>query len=133
MQISKHAIEIKHDHDIVLARKLVRECANELKFSILNQTKLVTAASELMRNIIKYANSGTVNLNIIHNGSREGLQIIFEDQGPGIPDIPKVMAGGYTTGGGLGLGLSGSKRLVDEFDIKSIVGKGTCIKIVLWK
>jgi serine/threonine-protein kinase RsbT len=131
--IKREVLKINQEQDVVLVRKLERDCANDLKFSMTNQTKLVTAASELARNIIKYATSGTVELNVIKNDDREGIQMIFENQGPGIADISKVMSGGYTTGGGLGLGLSGSKKLVNEFDLRSVVGEGTCIKLILWK
>ncbi len=131
--IKREVLKINQEQDVVLVRKLARDYANDLRFSMTNQTKLVTAASELARNIIKYAGSGTVELNIIQNEYRDGIQMIFKDQGPGIADIPKVMAGGYTTGGGLGLGLSGSKKLVNEFNLQSVVGEGTCIKLILWK
>lgn len=132
--LTGETIAINDERDVVNVRKIIREQALALKFSMINQTKLVTAASELTRNIIKYANCGTVEYNhLIDNNDRHGLQLIFTDQGPGIPDIKRVMAGGYTTGGGLGLGLSGSKKLVDEFELNSEVGKGTCIKLILWK
>jgi serine/threonine-protein kinase RsbT len=130
--IKSETFLITVEHDIVKVRKAVRECAIELKFSMTNQTKVVTVASELTRNILKYANTGSVQLSVISKSGQEGLQLIFEDQGPGIPDISKVMAGGYTTGGGMGLGLSGSRRLADEFELKTNVGKGTLIKVILW-
>ncbi len=121
------------EQDVVLIRKVVRELSVQLKLSLINQTKLVTAASELTRNIIKYASTGSLKVDVINNGTRDGIQLIFEDKGPGIPDIPRVMKGGYTTGKGLGLGLSGSERLVDEFELKSVVGQGTYIKLIVWK
>lgn len=134
MKIVKHnSLNVGQELDIVAVRKIVREYTIAIKFGMTGQTKLVTAASELARNILRYAATGTVEINVIQSGTKEGIQMIFEDQGPGIPDIPRVMVGGYTTGGGLGLGLSGSKRLVDEFDLKSVVGEGTCVKIIMWK
>lgn len=131
--VKSATIAINKEQDIINVRKIVRDHAMQIGLSLLNQTKLVTAASELTRNIIKYANNGTLQLNILHKEDLIGLQLIFEDQGPGIPDISLAMLAGYSSKDGLGIGLSGSKRLVDEFDIKSEVGKGTLIKLMLWK
>jgi serine/threonine-protein kinase RsbT len=105
----------------------------KLGFTVVNQTKVITAASELARNTLDYGGGGTLALEEIKNGARQGLRLVFEDQGPGIPDIEMAMTNGYTTGGGLGLGLSGAKRLTSEFKIHTEVGKGTRISIIQWK
>jgi serine/threonine-protein kinase RsbT len=131
--IKSKLFNIKAEQDIISVRRIVRELANEIGLKALNQTKLVTAASEITRNIIKYADNGTLEINVVKENDRTGLQMIFNDYGPGIPDVSLAMIAGYTTGGGLGVGLSGTKQLVDEFDIKSEVGKGTSIKLILWK
>jgi len=119
--------------DIVLVRQIVRKWAVELGFSLIDQTKIVTAASELARNMVDYGGGGKLQLEALSEGIRRGLRLTFEDQGPGIPDIELALKDGYTTGGGLGLGLSGSKRLVNEFEIVSRVGEGTRIAITKWK
>jgi len=124
---------IQSSADVVLVRQAVRQFAVELKFSLVEQTKIVTAASELARNTLDYGGGGTLKLEALQDGSRRGLRLTFEDQGPGIPDIDLALKDGYTTGGGLGMGLSGTKRLVNEFNIVSQVGKGTCITITKWK
>ena len=124
---------LKSDADVVRARQLVRDWAVELRFSLVDQTKLVTAASELARNTITYGNGGVMKMEMIAKDSRSGLRLSFEDQGPGIADIELALQDGYTTGSGLGLGLSGSKRLVNEFEIKSQVGKGTRVTVTRWK
>jgi serine/threonine-protein kinase RsbT len=111
----------------------VRQFALELGFSLVDQTKIVTAASELARNTLEYGGGGTVKLEALEEGIRRGLRLTFEDTGPGIPDIELALKDGFTTGGGLGMGLSGSKRLVNEFNIISQVGVGTCITITKWK
>jgi serine/threonine-protein kinase RsbT len=126
-------IAIKTEQDIVNVRKQVRMQAEQLQFSLIKQTKIVTAASELARNIFKYANVGTLEISLIHGRRGTGLQLVFKDQGPGIPDIEQAMSAGFSTGKGLGLGLSGAQRLVDEFNITSHLGKGTCVRIILWK
>ncbi len=132
--VKSQTIPIKTEQDIVSVRKLVRVLATELKFSLTNQTKLMTAASELARNIFRYAGSGTAQLNQVDNTKRIGLQVIFEDQGTGIADIALAMTDdSYSTGGSLGIGLGGSKRLVDQFDIQSQPGQGTRISILSWK
>lgn len=119
--------------DIVLVRQIVRKWAVELGFSLIDQTKIVTAASELARNMVDYGGGGKLRLEALSEGIRRGLRLTFEDQGPGIPDIELALKDGYTTGGGLGLGLSGSKRLVNEFEIVSRVGEGTRITLTKWK
>ena len=126
-------ISIQSSADVVLVRQAVRQLAVELKFGLVDQTKIVTAASELARNTLDYGGGGTVKLEALQEGIRRGLRLTFEDQGPGIPDIDLALKDGYTTGGGLGMGLSGTKRLVNEFNIVSQVGKGTCITITKWK
>lgn len=126
-------VELKAEPDVVLARQAVRRLAEELKFNLVDQTKLVTAASELARNTVVYGGGGTMRLHALAEGTRQGLRLIFADEGPGIPDVELAMRDGYTTGGGLGLGLGGSKRLVNEFHIQSKPGAGTCITAVRWK
>jgi serine/threonine-protein kinase RsbT len=98
-----------------------------------NQTKLITAASELVRNMLKYANGGVAIIEVISQGRDNGIRLVFQDQGPGIKDIPQAMKDGFSTGKSLGLGLPGTKRLVNEFDIKSTVGEGTTVTIIKWK
>jgi serine/threonine-protein kinase RsbT len=131
--VREHSATLKSDADVVRARQLVRDWAVELRFSLVDQTKLVTAASELARNTIIYGNGGTLKMEALTNGARTGLRLTFEDQGPGIPDIELALQDGYTTGSGLGLGLSGAKRLVNEFEIKSQVGRGTRVTVTRWK
>jgi len=131
--VTKQLITISNDQDILLVRTAVRQVAIELGFNLVDQTKLVTAASELTRNIVLYAVEGTVKLEQVENQGHTGLRITFEDRGPGIADIELALKDGYTTSGGLGLGLGGSKRLVNDFDIESKVGKGTRVTITRWK
>lgn len=126
-------VPCRTDADVVAVRQFVRRRAADLGFSIVNQTKLVTAASELARNTVQYGGGGTMRLDVVTDGFRRGLRLVFEDQGPGIPDLAVALTDGYTTGQGLGLGLSGSKRLVNEFDVVSAVGQGTRVTAVLWK
>jgi serine/threonine-protein kinase RsbT len=129
----RETLEIRSSSDIVHVRQKVRSWAVEIRFGLVDQTKIVTAASELARNTVDYGKGGTVTLEMLQAGIRKGLRLIFEDNGPGIPDIELAMTDGYTSGQGLGLGLSGSKRLMHEFEIISKVGKGTKITIVRWK
>lgn len=126
-------VSIQTSEDVVSARQKVREVATRLGLSVINQTKIITAASELARNMIDYGRGGVMRTEEHRNGIKVGVKLIFEDNGPGIPDIEKAMTDGYTTGGGLGLGLSGARRLCNEFDIWSEVGKGTRISITQWK
>ena len=126
-------MSIQSSADVVLVRQAVRQRAVELRFSLVDQTKIVTAASELARNTLDYGGGGTVKLEILQDGIRQGLQLTFEDKGPGIPDIELALKDGFTTGNGLGMGLSGTKRLVNEFKIVSQVGEGTCVTITKWK
>lgn len=124
---------LQSQNDIVRARQVVREWAVRLGFSLVDQTKLVTAASELARNTVDYGGGGTMHLESLRDGARSGLRMTFEDRGPGIADVELAMRDGYTTGNGLGLGLSGSRRLVSEFDIKSEPGRGTRVTAVRWR
>jgi serine/threonine-protein kinase RsbT len=124
---------IRSAQDLVLVRQAVRTWSAELKFSLVEQTKMVTAASELARNTLDYGKGGQVTLQILQDGIRKGLRLSFEDQGPGIPDIELALRDGYTSGGGMGLGLGGARRLVNEFDIVSKVGEGTRVTVTRWK
>lgn len=134
MAIQKHeTMSIQNSADVMLVRQAVRKLAVELSFSLVDQTKIVTAASELARNTLDYGGGGTVKLEALEEGRRRGLRLTFEDQGPGIPDLDLALKDGYSTGGGLGMGLSGTKRLVNEFNIVSHVGEGTCVTITKWK
>ena len=126
-------LKIDSGEQLVTVRQAVRAKAEELRFSLVDQTRIITAASELARNTLQYGGGGTVAIEIVENGIRRGLRLTFKDQGPGIPDVELAMKDGYTTGSGLGLGLSGSKRLVNEFTILSKVGEGTEVSITKWK
>jgi serine/threonine-protein kinase RsbT len=119
--------------DVVHVRQFVRKWAADLKFSLVDQTKLITATSELARNTFQHGGGGTMTAEIVENGARQGIRLTFEDHGPGIQDIELAMRGGFSTGKGMGLGLSGSKRLVNEFNIKSEAGRGTTVSITRWK
>ena len=123
---------IRSAEDVVIVRQVVRAWAVELRFSLVDQTKIVTAASELARNTLDYGGGGTVRLLALAEGARRGLRLVFEDKGPGIADIALAMKDGYTTGHGLGLGLSGAKRLSSEFSIESQPGEGTRVSITRW-
>src|SRR5688572_18896512 len=126
-------LAIRSSEDIVRMRQLVREHAIGQGFSLVDQTKIVTAASELARNILNYAGSGEMAIEPVANGVRKGVKLVFSDKGPGIPDIELAMKDGYTTGGGMGLGLGGSRRLASEFHIESQVGVGTRVSLTRWK
>ena len=126
-------LPISSASDIVLVRQRVREVSIQLKFGLVDQTKMVTAASELARNVLVHGKGGTCKLEVVENGAHHGLRLAFEDHGPGIADVELAMKDGYTTGGGLGLGLSGSKRLVNDFAIHSQPGHGTTVTITRWK
>ncbi len=130
---ASEAIPITSASDIVLVRQKVRQVSVQLKFGLVDQTKIVTAASELARNALEHGKGGNCRIEVVENGIRQGLRLRFEDQGPGIADIEQAMRDGYTTGGGLGLGLSGSKRLVNDFEIQSQPGQGTVVTITRWK
>lgn len=126
-------LRLRSDEDVVGLRRQVRERAVALGLSLVEQTKLVTAASELARNTIKYGGGGEVHLDAFDDGARLGIGLLFVDAGQGIPNIESAMRDGFTTGGGLGLGLGGSKRLADEFDIDSRPKEGTAVLIIKWK
>ena len=119
--------------DIVVARQAVRSAATALGFSLVDQTKMITAASELARNTLDYGGGGFLRIEQLEENPRKGLRLTFEDQGPGIPDIQLALKDGYTTGGGLGLGLGGARRLVNDFEIQSAPGQGTRVTIIRWK
>src|SRR5580693_2697487 len=130
MSVSKNEVlPIRVSDDVVLVRQAVRKWTIEQGFSLVDQTKMITAASELARNTLVYGGGGTVRLEALEERGRKGLRLTFEDQGPGIPDLELALTDGYTTGKGLGMGLSGSKRLVNEFDIVTRVGEGTRVTI----
>jgi serine/threonine-protein kinase RsbT len=124
---------LRSDEDVVGLRKQVRERAVAIALSLVDQTKLVTAASELARNTLKYGGGGEVHLDSLSDGIRNGLGLLFVDAGPGITNIEQALRDGFTTGGGLGLGLGGSRRLVDEFEIDSRPGEGTAVSVIKWK
>lgn len=125
-------MRIINDQDVVPFRNRVKECAVKIKMGLVNQTKLITAASELGRNMLKYANGGETLIEIVTRGRENGVRLTFNDKGPGIADVNLAMKDGYSTGKSLGLGLPGAKRLVNEFDIKSEIGKGTTVVVIKW-
>ena len=131
--VKDETLSIKSSEDVVRVRQVARELATVQGLSLVDQTKIVTAASELARNTLDHGGGGTVKLEAINSEARRGLRLTFEDRGPGIPDIELALKDGYTTGGGLGLGLSGAKRLSNEFEIFSRVGEGTRVTITRWK
>ena len=133
LRTARLSLPLRTDEDVVHLRKHVRERAVAIALSLVDQTKLVTAASELARNTIKYGGGGMVQAEMLDSGLRQGLRLVFADDGPGIADIPQALRDGFTSGGGMGLGLGGAKRLVDEFDIDSRSGEGTAVAIVKWK
>jgi serine/threonine-protein kinase RsbT len=128
-----NVMPIRTEEDVVRVRQTVRRNAVTLGFGLVDQTKLITASSELARNALIYGGGGEAVLEELREGGRTGIRVVFRDQGPGIADIEQAMRDGYTTGSGLGLGLSGSRRLVSEFDIRSAPGEGTRVTIVKWK
>jgi serine/threonine-protein kinase RsbT len=133
LRTDRAVMPLRSDEDVVGLRRHVRERAVGIGLSLVDQTKLITAASELARNTIKYGGGGSAYLDRLADGLRKGVCLIFVDAGPGIPDLEQALRDGYTTGGGLGLGLGGSKRLVDEFDIDTRPGEGTAIAVIKWK
>ncbi len=130
--LNKDTINISREQDVVVFRNRVKESATKIRMGLVNQTKLITAASELVRNMLRYANGGIVTIEVVSRGRDNGIRLVFADEGPGIKDIPLAMKDGYSTGKSLGLGLPGTKRLVSEFDIKSVVGTGTTVTIIKW-
>lgn len=133
-QVTKsEVLPIRNEADIVQARQVVRKWATEQAFPIVDQTKIVTAASELARNTLVYGRGGTMRMEALTDGLKKGLRLTFEDQGPGIADLEQALTDGFTTGSGLGLGLSGARRLSNEFQIESKPGHGTRVMIARWR
>jgi serine/threonine-protein kinase RsbT len=131
--LTKDGLSILNEQDVVIFRNRVLEHAKKIGMSILNQTKLITAGSELARNMLKYGGGGHLIIEVVNDVSLTGIRLIFEDKGPGIPDIELAMKDGYSTGRSLGLGLPGAKRLSNQFNIISSPGKGTKVTILRWK
>ena len=127
------SVPLRGEADIVASRQMVRKLTTQLKFSLVDQTKMITAASELSRNTVVYGGGGDMEWAILTDGIKQGLRLRFRDEGPGIPDLGLALKDGWTSGKGMGLGLSGSKRLVHEFDLESTVGVGTCVSVTRWK
>ena len=126
-------LPLRNEHDIVLGRQAVRRMAQELTFSLVDQTKIVTAASELARNALIYGGGGLLRWEVLQDGGKRGLRLTFQDQGPGIADIGLALTDGWTSGKGLGLGLTGARRLVNEFELDSTPGVGTRVTVTRWK
>jgi serine/threonine-protein kinase RsbT len=124
---------IRSSEDVVAVRQTVREWSTAVGFSLVDQTKIITAASELARNVVQYGGGGTVRLEALNDDDKRGLRLVFEDQGPGIADVELALKDGYSTGSGLGLGLSGARRLSNEFELESRPGQGTRVTITRWK
>ena len=124
---------VQTEPEIVMARQAVRKLTQELRFSLVDQTKMVTAASELARNTVIYGGGGRMVWEVLRDGDRAGLRLTFSDEGPGIPDMKLALTDGWTSGSGMGMGLTGSRRLVNDFDIESEPGKGTRVTISRWK
>lgn len=131
--IKRERVAIRSESDVVRARQTVRQWAQEVGFTLVDTTKLVTAASELARNTYDHGGGGEMELELHDDGHRRGLRLVFSDQGPGIPDIALAMRDGYTTGKGMGMGLGGSRRLVNEFEIESQPNAGTRVAIARWR
>lgn len=130
--LKSEALSVRTSEDVVTVRTSVRKMAAELRFGIVDQTKIVTAASEIARNTIDYGRGGDLRMEALENGLKKGLRLIFADQGPGIRDIEQAMKDGFTSGNGMGLGLGGTRRLMDEFDIASKLNEGTTVTITKW-
>lgn len=131
--VREEVLDVRGNEDVVRIRQAVRRVAQELRFSLVDQTKIVTAASELARNTVEYGGGGVTRLQVLAEGPRSGLRLIFEDEGPGIANVELALQDGYTTGGGLGLGLGGARRLVNEFQLESTPGKGTRVTVTRWR
>jgi serine/threonine-protein kinase RsbT len=131
--VREEMLDVRSDEDVVRVRQITRRWAVGLGFSLVDQTKIVTAASELARNTLIHGGGGSTRIEELRDGSRHGLRLTFEDKGPGIADVPQALRDGYTTGSGLGLGLGGARRLSSEFDIVSAAGQGTRVRITRWK
>jgi serine/threonine-protein kinase RsbT len=132
LSLSKDIVQVAKETDVVFLRNRVKEVAVKIKMGLLNQTRLLTAASELVRNLMRYGGGGSCLIEVVSSGRNNGVRLTFSDKGPGIPDIAAAMRDGFSTGKSLGLGLPGTKRLVNEFDIKSKVGEGTVVTIIKW-
>ena len=132
LSLNKDLISVVVEQDVILLRNRVKEMAVKIKMGLVNQTRLLTALSELVRNMLRYGNGGTCLVEVVTRGRDNGIRLTFTDKGPGIPDVDLAMKDGYSTGKSLGLGLPGTKRLVNEFKIKSVVGEGTEIVIIKW-
>lgn len=132
LSLSKDKIQVQKEQDVVLLRNRVREVALKIKMGLVNQTKLITAASELLRNMLRYGGGGECLIEVVTRGRDNGVRLTFKDKGPGIPDIAAAMKDGFSTGKSLGLGLPGAKRLSNEFDLKSKPGEGTEVMILKW-
>ena len=130
--LRRHEMPIECEDDVVLVRRKVKQLAQQRGFDAFATAGLTTAASEITRNVWVHARRGTATIEELTDGMRFGLRIVFADEGPGIPDLPRVFQGGYSTARSLGLGLSGSKRLVDELDVETEVGRGTTVRMVKW-
>lgn len=133
MILKREVIDILSNNDLVRVRQNARAMAVEAGFTLVEQTKIVTAASELARNAKEYGGSGTATLTLLHENARTGIELVFQDSGPGIADIDTAMRDGFSTSGGLGLGLGGSRRLMDDFEITSFPGLGTTVRIARWR
>ncbi len=133
MAVESKILPLRKENDVVQVRQVVREICQQLKFSLVDQTKFITAASELARNTVIHGKGGDMELQLLTEGLKNGVRLSFFDTGPGIADLTLAMKDGYTTGSGMGLGLSGAKRLSDEFSIESQPGKGTRVTITRWK
>ncbi|RYZ13678.1 MAG: anti-sigma regulatory factor [Sphingobacteriales bacterium] len=132
LSLSKDTIQVIKEQDTVFLKNRVKEVAVKIKMGLVNQTRLITAASELVRNMLRYGNGGDCLIEVVSSGRNNGVRLTFSDKGPGIPDIDAAMRDGFSTGKSLGLGLPGTKRLVNEFEIKSKVGEGTRVTILKW-
>ncbi len=125
-------LPVRTSEDVVRVRQAVRAHAIALRFSLVDQTKIVTAASEIARNTIDYGKGGDLQLDEVASSARKGIRLVFKDNGPGIADVARALEDGFTTGGGMGLGLSGAKRLSSEFDLQTALGKGTTVTLIRW-
>jgi serine/threonine-protein kinase RsbT len=128
----KHILPVSTEIDILKAKQLIRQATESIKMGLVDQTKLLTAASELMRNMIVHANGGTIEWELLEDNFKKGIRVVFSDKGPGIPDIDLALQDGYSMVSSMGLGLPGSRRLVNEFEIKSTPGNGTTVTIIKW-
>lgn len=133
LTLNQESLPLYKEQDVILLRNRIKEYAVKIGMGLVNQTKLITGASELMRNMLKYASGGTVKVEAISKGRETGIRLVFTDKGPGIPDIPQAMKDGFSTGKSLGVGLPGTRRLMSEFDIKSKPGEGTVVTVIKWK